>query len=98
MDALSLLTVVEHAVNAIRKLPNDGRIMYNILLCKMLGKTDCEAKNMLKISRKVYDSRKEKAITLLSFLLWGYSTREILESLILEDAVNEKVDKTVINL
>ncbi len=84
-DALSLLTVVEHAVNAIREIPDDGKIMYDILFSKMRGKTDFEIKNILKISRKVYDSRKEKAITLLSFLMWGYSTREILEGLVLDD-------------
>ncbi len=93
VDALSLLTVVEHAVNAIRKLPDDGETMYNILLCKMLGQTDYEAKDNLKISRKVYDSRKGKAITLLSFLLWGYSTRDILEGLVLNDAANVNTER-----
>ncbi len=97
-DALSLLTVVEQAVNAIRNIPDDGKTMHDILLHKMRGKPDFEIKNILRISRKIYDSRKERAITLLSFLLWGYSTREILEGLVLDGDINENADRDVINL
>lgn len=82
-NGLFLLNTLEAAVNDIKNYhPSADSQMYQILKGMMEDKSDIELSKNLGISTSSLYITKKKAVTLLSFVLWGYSTMQILEGMV----------------
>lgn len=69
----ALLNIVNRALTAVKNLPKDGPLLYNILYYTYLSPDPCTVKEItekLNISDRTYYRRKTEAIKLLSSILW----------------------------
>lgn len=75
---LLVIKLIDEAIKEIREFPDEGNLCADILESII---TDQDPENVWKehnISRSFYYRARKKAILLLSYLIWGYTTRDIL--------------------
>lgn len=81
-DGLSLLSILEKAVRGVANHPGDGDTLYWILRLIMEGKNQNDMMETLGLGYRTLERQTDRAVNMLSFILWGYSTMQILNGVI----------------
>lgn len=85
-NGLYLLLVYTRAVNLLTSYPDRGEEMYRIISYLHQGLKLREISEKMQMSQNYIRTLRNKAINLLSFILWGYSTSRILNNLVLNQS------------
>lgn len=78
---LDVLHLVSGCVDEIRSYPSGGERYHEILTLVMEGLNDQQIAERLCLKRLAVTKLRKSATNLLSFVLWGYTAREIINSL-----------------
>ena len=94
-DGLFLLKILEDAVNGVRRYEGGGERLYQILRLMLLAQPDAVIKKELDLTTSALYEQKARAVNMLSFLLWGYSTVEILEGIVFAPLTKKDLRKII---
>ena len=75
---LFVVKLVDEAIERIKDYPDEGHICANIIEAIITDKKADDVCSEHNVSRSFYYRARKKAILLLSYLIWGYTTRDIL--------------------
>lgn len=94
-NGLYLLMVYEQAAELLKKYPSDGEEMYQVITLLNENYKIKEIEKKLHITTPRIRALQTKATNLLSFVLWGYSTSQIINNMVLK---KHSVDEFLKNL
>lgn len=75
---LLVIELIDEAIKEIRKYPDEGSLCADVLGSIITDKRPEDIWKEHNISRSLYYRVRKKSILLLSYLIWGYTTRDIL--------------------
>ena len=78
---IAVTKLVEDAVESIKSYPVKGNLYNQILNCILAQQPVWVICRTLALGRSTFYKERKKAIFLLSYILWGYSTRDIIYSM-----------------